>query len=166
MKKIIFIIGLMLMTQNALGNVKCNLFQDSKLKYHCNKMKKIEKKLQNLKPPSSASNLSFLLFDRDVELTDQAEFELLQDEARKSDKKEFEQKQYSLEKKRFLHYKHFLLRKQDIRDANEATKKRNTIYGLIEEEEAKPKKRPNKKRGKKPIKTYDAQYGWVETYVW
>ena len=166
MKYIIFLLGVMLITPSALGEVKCNLFQDSKLKYHCNKIKKTEKKLRNLKYPSSASNLSFLLFDRDVEMIDQAEFELLQDEARKKDAEGFDKKEKSLKQKRLLHYKAFLIRKQDIKDANEAMKNRNTIYGLIEEEEAKPKKRAKKvKECRWPVRTYDRVYGMVDGCV-
>ena len=166
MKHIIFLMSIMLITQNALGSVKCSLFQDSRLKYHCNKIKQTDKKIKNLNFPNSASNLSFLLFDKDVEMVDQAEFDLLQEEARKSDHEEFDKRLKSLKQKRLLHYKAFLIRKQEIKNANEAVRKRNTIYGLIEEDEAEKPKKPKKKKGNKPIKTYHAQYGWVETYVW
>ena len=162
MKKIIFIIGLMFMAQNALGEVKCNLFNDTVLKSHCNKMKIIENKIKNLKKPDSASNLSFLLEEKDVKLLNKAEFDILQEKAKERDQREHDQKLETLKQRKLLYFKEFLVRKQEIGYLNEATRDRNSLYGLIEEGENKPKR-----RGKKPILTDHPIYGKnIETYVW
>ena len=163
MKNIILVLSLMLITQNAFSRVKCNLLQDSELKSHCNKMEKIEEDIEKLDFPDSASNLSFLLFDRDVEMINQQEMELLREKARNSDKQEFENKLESLKQKRLLYFKAFLIRKRQIKELNESTAKRNSIYGLVEHKETRPKK---KNKPQKFKYTHDPQYGWVQTLVW
>ena len=161
MKTLIISIALMVMAQNAFGKVKCDLFQDTQLKYYCNKMEKTEKQIAKLKLPDSSTNLSFLLFDHDVEMINEHEMGLLREEARKSDQKEFSEKLKVLQQKRLIYFKSFLLRKRQIKEINKARKKRDSIYGLLEHGKKTPKKQKSNTKY-----SYDPHYGWVETITW
>ena len=149
----------------AFGSVKCDLLQDTELKYHCKKMEQIQKKIKGLEYPESAANLSFLLFDKDVKMLNETEFNALKNKAAEADHTEFEQRKKVLEQKRLLYFKEFLLRKRQITEENKITAQKNSLYGLIQEDEIQPVK-PVKQKAKRVKYTYDPKYGWVETLVW